>query len=74
MIGPDPISPFVLLAASIDSIDHFNFDIHFARATMYDQDTLNQIEQIFSLHADEALTADWLIQLAKEVQVHVSIV
>ena len=73
-VGPDPISPFVILAASIDSLDHFNFDLNFAKAMIHDQETLNKIEQIINLHTDEPVKGDWLVQLAEDVQVPVSVV
>ena len=37
-VGPDPISPFIILAASVDSIQDFHFGIEFARATLHDLD------------------------------------
>lgn len=76
-VGPDPISPFILLAASINSVDDFNFDMDFARATLPDLDTLNRVEEILLLRADNPVdTADSsnasLIALANELGVRVS--
>ncbi|KAF8350837.1 hypothetical protein F5887DRAFT_1069801 [Amanita rubescens] len=68
-VGPDPISPFVIFAASINSLDEFNFDINFARATIHDQETLNKIECIMNLRPDQSVNGDWLVQLAEDVQV-----
>jgi hypothetical protein len=73
-VGPEPISPFVILAASIDSLDHFDFDINFAKATIHDHETLNKFEQIMNLRADEPVKCDWLVQLAEDVQVPVRLI
>ena len=73
-IGPDPISPFVLLAASVDNIDEFNFDINFARATIHDEETLTKIQRIIALRADEVVKEDWLLQLGEDVLAHVCVV
>ena len=76
-IGPQPISPFVILAASVDSIMHFTFDIRFARAVIPDQETMDQVEEIFNfLHTTNLVLGDptkqWLIQLAADVGANVS--
>jgi hypothetical protein len=73
-VGPKPISPFVILAASIDSLDHFDFDINFAKATIHNHETLNKFEQIMNLRADEPVKRDWLVQLAEDVQVPVRLI
>jgi hypothetical protein len=69
---PKPISPFVILAASIDSIDDFTFDIEFARVVIPDQNTLDWVEEIFAFHPNEQVglfdsTKEGLIQLATDV-------
>ena len=70
--APKPISPFVILAVSIDSIDDFTFDIEFARVVIPDQDTMDRVEEIFAFCPDEPLSMRnqpqlRLIQLAAEV-------
>jgi hypothetical protein len=54
-VAPDPISPFVLLAASVDSLEDFYFDEEFAHAAIPDPDTLRRILQILDLKADKGL-------------------
>lgn len=69
--APKPISPFVILAASIDSIDDFTFDVEFARVVIPDQDTMDWVEAIFAFHPDVPLSLrdqrdQHLIELATE--------
>jgi hypothetical protein len=76
-IGPVTISPFVILAASVDSIEDFTFDIRFARAVIPDQETMDQVEEIFDfLHTTKLVlgdpTQERLIQLATDVGADVS--
>jgi hypothetical protein len=76
-IGPDPISPFVSLAASIDRLEDFNFDMDFAKAMIYDKDLLNRVEEILNLRADENvdeadMTRAWLHLLASDLELPVS--
>jgi hypothetical protein len=75
-VGPDPISPFIILATSVDSIQDFHFGIEFARATLHDLDTLARVEEILLLHADEVNWADPsranLIALTVEQEIYVS--
>lgn len=75
--APKPISPFVILAASIDLIDNFTFNIEFARVVIPDQDTMDRVEEIFAFRPDELLSMHnqpqlHLIQLATEVGAEVS--
>ena len=46
--APKPISPFVILAALVKSIADFTFDIEFVRVVIPDQDTLDQVEEVFT--------------------------
>ena len=54
--APKPISPFVILAASIDSIDDFTFDVEFARVVIPNQDTMDWVEAIFAFCPDVLLS------------------
>ena len=77
-VGPDPISPFVILAATIDKIDEFEFDIDFARAMIHDTELLKKVEQIFNLPPEEKVEATdmpraWLHLLATDLELPVSI-
>ena len=75
-VGPDPISPFIILAASVDSIQDFHFSIEFARATLHDLNTLACIEEILLLCANEVNWAEPsranLIMLTIEQEIYVS--
>lgn len=53
--APKPISPFVILAVSVDSINDFTFDIEFARVVIPDQDTMDRVEEVFAFRHDEGL-------------------
>ena len=54
-VAPDRISPFVLLAASVDSLQDFYFNKEFAHATIPNPDTLCCVLQILDLKADTGL-------------------
>ena len=76
-IGPEPISPFVLLATSVESIDQFYFDIDFARATIPDQDTLRNVVEILQLQANDTValsnkSKSSLFSHAEEIGLNVS--
>lgn len=70
--APKPISPFVILAASVDSINDFTFDIEFARVVIPDQDTMDRVEEIFAFRHDEPIglfdpTKENFVRLAENV-------
>jgi hypothetical protein len=75
-IGPDPISPFVILAATITKLEEFEFDAEFARAMIPDEDLLNKVEEIINLPADKIdatdMSKDWLHSLASNIELPVS--
>ncbi|KAF8328649.1 hypothetical protein F5887DRAFT_1082974 [Amanita rubescens] len=71
-IGPDPISPFIILAVTINRLEEFEFDIDFARAMIHDEDLLNKVEQILNLPVGEIKQTDmskaWLHFLASNIE------
>ena len=76
-VAPDPISPFVLLAASVDSLEDFYFDEEFAHAAIPDPDTLRRVLQILDLKADKGLNVSdmsnaRLFALAVDIEISVS--
>lgn len=79
-VGPDPISPFVILAASIGSLREFNFSLEFANAMIPDQETMNQVELILlTLRPEDSLNLSdvskaWFFELAIEMEVKVSLI
>jgi len=76
-VGPAPISPFVILAASIESIKDFIFDLDFAKAIIPDQDTMDRVEEVFNFRRQDMLnygnaTQARLIELGLQVGAKVS--
>jgi hypothetical protein len=78
-VGPDPISPFVILAASIEKLQQFNFTLGFAKAIIPDEETMNRVELILTLRPEDAVNPSdiskaWFFELAIEMEVMVSII
>ncbi|KAF8328642.1 hypothetical protein F5887DRAFT_1082968 [Amanita rubescens] len=71
-IGPDPISPFVILAATLTKLEEFEFDVEFARAMIPDEDLLNKVEHIINLPVGKIdatdMSKDWLHSLASDIE------